>query len=464
MDALRVLIMGLNYAPEPAGVAPYTTGLANGLAARGHRVRVLTGLPHYPRWAITPGYENGREVTGTDGPTVSHLVHHVPPPGSLSGRLRMELSFGRRLTTASWGSPEVIVCVSPALFSTAMAISRAKISRHRPGIGVWVQDLYGLGVVETQAVGARSGAAMLAVESAVLRSADGLAVIHDRFKCSVVDNLGLPPEKVSVIRNWTHVSPSNPDGRAETRRRLGWGTDEIVALHAGNMGAKQGLENVIAAARLAETVGARMRFVLLGDGNQREKLESLGRSITTLQLISPLPDEEYRAALLAADVLLVNETPSVGDMAVPSKITSYFTSGNPIVAATRADSITASEILQSGSGLVVRPDDPGELLSAVRQLGTDRELARRMGQAGAEFCSRSLSMSTAIDQFESWIGQLARTTQEGAGDVETRAHHRNHRAGRLLSGRTAATKGVRGSRSHPAGVQLQHVTDRPSVL
>jgi glycosyltransferase involved in cell wall biosynthesis len=464
MDALRVLILGLNYAPEPAGVAPYTTGLAEGLAARGHRVRVLTGLPHYPQWAITPGYENGRVVAAGDGPAVTHLVHHVPPPGSLSGRLRMELSFGRRSTTASWGAPEVIVCVSPALFATGMAIARAKASPHRPGIGVWVQDLYGLGVVETQAVGARSGAAMRAVESAVLRSADGLAVIHDRFKSSVVANLGIAPEKVSVIRNWTHVSPSNPDHRADTRLRHGWGSDEIVALHAGNMGAKQGLENVIAAAQMAERSSARVRFVLLGDGNQRSKLESLSRDVATVQLISPLPDEEYRAALLAADVLLVNETPTVGDMAVPSKITSYFTSGNPIVAATRADSITASEILGSGAGLVVPPDDPGELLAAVRQLGADRDLARRLGQAGAEFCSRSLSMTTAIDEFESWIGQLARTTQEGAGDVETRAHHGNHRPGRLLSGRTAATKRIRGPRSHPAGVQLQHRPDRPSVL
>jgi glycosyltransferase involved in cell wall biosynthesis len=129
-----------------------------------------------------------------------------------------------------------------------------------------------------------------------------------------------------------------------------------------------------------------------------------------VQLLAPLPDDEYRAALLAADVLLVNEAPGVGDMAVPSKITSYFTSGNPIVAATRADSITASEILRSGGGLVVPPDDPAELLSAVRQLGTDPELARRLGQAGARFCSQNLSMPHAIDEFETWIGQLASTT------------------------------------------------------
>ncbi|MET0901425.1 MAG: glycosyltransferase family 4 protein [Mycobacterium sp.] len=408
MKSLDVLIIGLNYAPEQAGIAPYTTGLANGLAARGHRVRVLTGLPHYPQWAVTPGYENGRVYGATTGkPEVVHLVHHVPPPNSLRGRLRMELSYGRRVARAGWGSPDVVVCVSPALLATRLAIARAKSMRRRPGIGVWVQDLYGIGVAETGVLGSRSGSAVAAVEGEVLRSADRLAVIHDRFKTRVVDDLGVSPDKVSVIRNWTHVGPVDPSLRADARRRLGWGSDEIVALHAGNMGAKQGLENVIAAASLAHSSSPRVRFVLIGDGNQRSKLELLSRGVERAELVAPLPDDEYRAALVAADVLLVNEKPGVGEMAVPSKLTSYFTSGNPVVAASGFDSITAAEVKSSGAGLVVAPDDPAALLAAVTRLGADRELADRLGRAGVEYFHRTLSMVSAIDEFEQWIRQLA---------------------------------------------------------
>jgi glycosyltransferase involved in cell wall biosynthesis len=408
MESLNVLIIGLNYAPEPAGIAPYTTGLANGLASRGHRVRVLTGLPHYPQWAITPGYEDGRVYTATNGkPEVVHLVHHVPPPNSLRGRLRMELSYGRRVARAGWGSPDVVICVSPALLATRLAIARAKSMRRRPGIGVWVQDLYGIGVAETGVLGSRSGSAVAAVEREVLRSADRLAVIHERFKTRVVDDLGIAPDTVSVIRNWAHVGPPEPALRADARRRLGWGSDEIVALHAGNMGVKQGLENVIAAASLAQSGSARVRFVLMGDGNQRAKLELLSRGVDRVELVAPLPDDEYRAALAAADVLLVNEKPGVGQMAAPSKLTSYFTSGNPVVAAAGVDSITAAEVKTSGAGLVVAPDDPAALLAAVARLGTDRELAGRLGRAGVEFFHRTLSMVSALNEFEQWIRQLA---------------------------------------------------------
>ena len=44
----HVLVVGINYAPEPTGIAPYTTGLAEHLAQTAASVEVFTGLPHYP--------------------------------------------------------------------------------------------------------------------------------------------------------------------------------------------------------------------------------------------------------------------------------------------------------------------------------------------------------------------------------------------------------------------------------
>jgi colanic acid biosynthesis glycosyl transferase WcaI len=408
VDSLRVLILGLNYAPESTGIAPYTTGLAEGLAAKGHQVRVLTGLPHYPQWKVAPGYEVGRrDIPGRAGqPRVEHLVHHVPSPPSLGGRIRMELSYGSRLWRTSWEAPDIVLCVSPALLASAMAIARAKSIRRRPGIGVLVHDLYGLGVVETGAALGRVKGLIGQVESRVLRAADGVAVVHNRFKTHLIRELAVNPESITVIRNWTHLRPVQYQDRAETRQKLGWAENDIVALHAGNMGAKQGLENVIHAAKLAESTHARVQFVLLGDGNQRARLEQLATGVTNLQLVDPLPDNEYQSALAAADVLLVNEKASVAEMAVPSKITSYFTTGNPVVAATRADSITASEIQTSGGGVVIAPESPSELLAAVCNLGTDRELARRLGSAGMKFCTETLSERHAIDRYEEWIKQL----------------------------------------------------------
>jgi len=87
-------------------------------------------------------------------------------------------------------------------------------------------------------------------------------------------------------------------------------------LHAGNMGAKQGLENVVEAARLADQRGSPITFVLMGAGNQRSRLTALARGIRSIQFLEPLPDGEFETAVATADVLVLNERPQVAEHVV----------------------------------------------------------------------------------------------------------------------------------------------------
>lgn len=175
------------------------------------------------------------------------------------------------------------------------------------------------------------------------------------------------------------------------RSTRGWHADEVVVLHAGNMGHKQGLENVVESARLAVGRKERVRFVLLGDGNQRAALEAFGEGVETLEFLRPVSEEEYPAALGAADVLLVNERPGVAHMAVPSKLTSYFRSGKPILAATAADGFTAKEVTASGAGVCVPADRPDLLLDEALRLAADGPLphdSARQDETTATRCCR----------------------------------------------------------------------------
>ena len=76
---MKITIVGINYFPEVTGIAPYTTGMAEGLAAYGHEVNVVTGLPHYPEWRIYDGYRSQRSYReAINGVTVDRLRHYVP--------------------------------------------------------------------------------------------------------------------------------------------------------------------------------------------------------------------------------------------------------------------------------------------------------------------------------------------------------------------------------------------------
>jgi glycosyltransferase involved in cell wall biosynthesis len=223
--------------------------------------------------------------------------------------------------------------------------------------------------------------------------AQAVGVVHESFVSRCVQ-MGIAQERIEVIPNWSRVAPGSRD-RSEVRAALGWEGRTIV-LHAGNMGYKQGLEVVVEAARRADDLYPHVLFVLLGDGNQRDRLESLARDVRSVRFVDPVSDSMFPEVLAAADVLLVTQRSSVMDMSIPSKLTSYFAARRPVLAAVAERCGTANEMQRSGGGLVVAPEDPIALLHGVERLDRDVELAAACGSAGHAYARDVLSAGPAL--------------------------------------------------------------------
>lgn len=402
----RVLILGLNYPPERTGISPYTGAVARGLTARGLDISVLTAHPHYPAWKVAPGYGGWTRHEVIDGVRLRRLRHYVPQHPTGTRRVLSELTFGARLVLTSWSTPDAIIAVSPALFSTASAMVRWALCGHAVPFIVWVQDLYGLGLGETGQGGKSARRLVTAAERCVLRHATRVVVAHERFATRIEHDFEIPAARIGLVRNWVHTTSQRDDDRALRRASLGWQPEEFIVLHAGNMGVKQGLDNVLGAAREADQCGAKVRFVLLGDGSERRRLVAAAAGIQRITFLDPLDDDDFVATLRAADVLLVNEKQGVAEMAVPSKLTSYFSAGRPVLAAAAGDGITAEEIRLSGAGIVIPPGDPRALLGAALSLAKGPSSADRLGRNGVHFCDAVLSESVALDKFEELINTL----------------------------------------------------------
>lgn len=391
---MRILFVGLNFEPEASGIAPYTSGMARGLAQRGHDVHVVTGYPHYPQWKVHPHYR-GLSINETlGGAHIRRVRHFVPKRPATLNRVVMEVVFGLRAIASRWAKPDVVVVVSPALISSSLAATRARISR-TPTV-TWVQDIYTLGVEQTGA--GRVTRLVGALEKNLLRRSARVIVIHDRFRTYLQREMGLRTE-ITVVRNWSHVEPPPAFDRQAVRRFHGWADSDIVVAHAGNMGAKQALENVVRASRVASERRSSVRFVLLGDGLRRRDLERLDPN-DRLQFIDPLPDGLFEQTLGAADFLLVNELPGLTEMSVPSKLTTYWATGRPVVAAVDAGSTTAEELTVSRAGLVVEPNAPDALVDAIEALAIEHERCEGFAAAGSRFRDAELSESAGIDNFE----------------------------------------------------------------
>lgn len=407
-DHLNITFVGVNYGPETTGIAPYTQGMAQALRNLGHRVRVITSYPSYPAWKVTDGYRGLTMSENINSVTVKRLRTVVPAEPTPVRRVLMEVLFGFRAALQSFRGVDVVVCVSPALLASVMVHARLLLTpaHRRPTVGYWVQDLYGLGIEETGQDGGAAAEIVSAAESWGFRQADGVAVIHERFAHHLVTRLGVRKERVEIVQNWSHIVVPVDLNIESMRRRFGWGEEETVVLHAGNMGVKQGLESVVEAARLAAERELPIRFVLLGDGNQRARLEDMAVCCNRIQFIPPVGDEEFPAILSAADILLLNELPTVSEMCVPSKLTSYFAVGRPVLAATSPRGVSAEVLDKSDAALVVAPGQPEALIDGASHLASDPRKLQAMGDRGRRFSDALLGDQAAVTKFDSWVRSM----------------------------------------------------------
>ncbi|WP_258724179.1 glycosyltransferase family 4 protein [Cellulomonas sp. NS3] len=407
VSGLGVCIVGMHYAPETTGNAPYTTAMANALHAAGADVHVITGVPHYPQWAVLDDrYRRGLSwQEELDGVRVHRYRHAVPSTPDLLGRSRMELSFGALAAAAvARDRSDVIIAVTPMLSGLTAAV----IGRHGRPVGVLVQDLTGNGATQSGAAGRTVARAVGSAEYALLRQADRVGVIAPRF-AEILVGEGIRRERIADLPNFTHIEPQRIS-RGAAREALGWPRSRALALHTGNIGMKQGLETVVEAARLSSQSADPVDFMIVGDGNQRARLEDLGSGIDALHFVDPLDAANYPYALAAADVLVLNERPGMVEMSLPSKLTSYVASQRPIVAAVEPTSITAEVLRHSGAAHIVAAGDPAGLLRATREVIGDPQLRARLVNAGMQLLESTYSAARAYERYRAFAASLGELT------------------------------------------------------
>ncbi len=396
----RILLIGFNYAPELTGIGPYTTALAEHYAALGHSVRVITGIPHYPEWrpmAVAP-------MQPGSNPAVSRYSHFIPRRPNAAGRILYEVSWlasaGRALPRSAC---DVVIGVIPNLAGGMLAWLVGR-SFHVP-VGLILKDLLGPAALQSgyQGGGAVAGLTT-AIERYLIRRADRVAVISDGF-LTYLKYAGVESSRVHRVHDWAHATAPT-ESVSESRARLHWSDGDFVGLHAGNMGQKQGLDNVLDAARLLRGEG--VRIVLAGDGNDRPRLLERARQLEN-DNVSFLPLQapgQYEGMLRAADVLILNQRASVGEMSLPSKLTSYFAAGRPVVAAVASESPTARLIARAQAGVIVTPDRPAALAEALLMLKARPEIGTGLGSRGKTYAELYLSPEHALSEYEDFLEQL----------------------------------------------------------
>jgi glycosyltransferase involved in cell wall biosynthesis len=399
---LRVLVLSQYYAPEPI-FKPVE--LARALSHRGHRVSVLTGLPHYPTGRLYPGYALTpwrREIID-DIPVLR--TFEVPYHGTRAGR-RM-LNYGSFMLSAIVGGlfvpkPDVIYVWHPPL---SMGIAAWAVARLRRAPFVYdVQDIWPESAVLSGVLREGRLVRLLSrLERFVYRRADHLLVVTEGARQNLVAK-GVPADKITVLYPWAdedQFGQPAPDAACRVRREQGWGADFVI-LFAGNVGLVQGLDSAVTAMQQLPA-SSRARLVIIGDGSDLERVRGLvaDRGLTArVQFIDRQPLSSMPAFLAAADVLLVHVRASeLSKLILPSKTLTYLAAAKPVLVG--AAGAAANLIAEARAGRAVPPDDPQALAEAIRDLESlSEEQRQEMGASGRAYLLDHLSKAALITAHE----------------------------------------------------------------
>jgi glycosyltransferase involved in cell wall biosynthesis len=229
---------------------------------------------------------------------------------------------------------------------------------------------------------------------------------------SFVDNLearDIPRGKLHFIPNGVDPSAWVSGDREASRERLRLDPDNFLVSYIGTVGMAHGIGTVLEAAARAKGELPGARFLVAGDGAEREALEgkAFERGIDNLLFTGQVPREEVPGLMAASDALLVLLRRSPLFLTVlPSKMFEAMASGKPIVLGVEGEAKAVLE--RSDAGIAITPESVDELLEAVGRLEADRALGRAMGEAGRAFVAEEFSR-------EVWAGRMLEVLETCAG-------------------------------------------------
>lgn len=413
---MRILIYSYNYHPEPIGIAPLMTELAEGLVRRGHEVRVVTGMPNYPQRQVYEGYRDKFFCTEErNGVQIQRSFVWIRPKPGLLTRMLLDASFVvTSLVQAFRGwRPDVILLTVPPLPVSVSAAFLGYI--YSCPVVLNLQDILPEAAIHVGLLKNKAAIRVFeALEKFAYHTAHTISVITDGFTENLVGK-GIATSKIRCIPNWVDVNFIQPLPSESNSFRRAYGLeDKFVVMYSGNIALTQGLETVIRAA-------ARLRylpdivFVIVGEQKALAGLQKVCAEygVDNVLLLPFQPREQLPEMLAAADAGLVIQKSNVVAFNMPSKIQVLLASGRPIVASVPLTGTAAKAVQQSGGGVVVSPEQPELLADAIVNLYSDPDQVAELGQQGRRYAMQHYSFEKALSRYEKLFYDVTNSSSSG---------------------------------------------------
>jgi colanic acid biosynthesis glycosyl transferase WcaI len=376
MNPLHILIHTQYFPPEIGAPQTRLHELALHLVHHGMSVTVLTAMPNYPRGRVYDGYGGWSCNEKLDGINVIRSIIYPYQGIRLFHRLISYFSFVfSSLWVGFWKvkNADFVITESPPLFLGIAGFVLSRLLRARWIFNIsdlWPQSAVELEVIDQKSIGNKLGKAL---EEFLYRKA-WMVTCQSR---GILENIKerFPDVITYHLPNGVDTVFFQPDNNPQSGK-------EFKVIYAGLFGLAQGLDQILmAAGKIPEA--EHITFTLVGDGPERSKLLQRAEELRlkTVYFSAPVPKNKVPQLLQKADVIVVPLKIQLTG-AVPSKLYEAMAVGKPVILIGGGEA--AKIVNDAQCGLVVRPSDREELVSAIRYLKAHPAEGAQMGKNGRE--------------------------------------------------------------------------------
>ena len=239
------------------------------------------------------------------------------------------------------------------------------------------------------------------VARVTFNNTDKIIAISEDIKRTLVEEKGIPADKVVVVYNWVDSDAVVPIAKEENPLfdEFGLSRDKFHVVYAGNLGNAQNINIVVdAAARLRDNED--VEFVVFGSGGLendiRARIEAEG--LKNLRLLPLQPVERVKYVYSLGDVCLVSCKEGLGGSAMPSKTWSILSCGRPVLA--NFDEGELQMILTKNElGVFTKAGDLEGFVEAIRQLASEPKKCAEMGARGRQFVLDNLTKDVGTRKY-----------------------------------------------------------------
>lgn len=411
-SSLRIGYLVQQFPPEVGAGPARVLEMATRWRQHGAHVTAITAMPNRPEGRIHAGYR-GRFAVEEDWEGIRTLRAWLfaSPKRGFARTIANNVTF--MMTSAAIGTLrasrlDILIASSPPFFPhlSGRAVSALKgVPLVLEIRDLWPDYLVDMGLLTRGGLAAR---ALFAVERRLLHRADAVTVVTESFRERIVAK-GVPRERIVVLPNgadtaFYHASDEPPCLPALERR-----PGDFLVGYLGNFGAGQALTTVLDAAEIVHRLAPEVRFVLVGDGPEREHLlrQTFERGLSNLSLHPPILKGSTRAFYANCDICLVPLAPvPVFQDTIPSKIFEIMASERPVLASVDGEARRIMEV--SGGGLVVAPGNASAMADGILALRALPASARcLMGQRGRAYVHAHYERSVIADRYLELLERVA---------------------------------------------------------